>query len=205
MLGSVFHYAVVEPRDSHAECAEQVAGIIAYHERIGYKRGGAYNGHFCWHGESFISYLGWNQATGDTWANLNLHAWCYVGTVDTPLTDVAAQAAYDLTLVEPSGRDQIYPHSHFFNTSCCGDPLRAWIAAGALAPATPAPALQEDDLRLFRDSATLVTYLATANMLKECPDDQVFDLIRAGVPRGDVEPRTIAWLSLVLPASADGP
>lgn len=137
MLGTVFHYAVVEPEDDHARCHAQALGVIAMHERMGYRKGGAYNGHFCIHGESWVSYTGPNQATGDTWANLNLHAWCYLATVGTPATREAQQAAYDLTLFEPSGRDQIYPHSAFFPTSCCGDPLREWIAAGALAPHTP--------------------------------------------------------------------
>lgn len=140
MLGTVFHYAVVEPEDDHARCAAQVAGIIAMHERMGYRKGGAYNGHFCQHGGIWVSYTGPNQATGDTWANLNLHAWCYLATVGTPVTPAAAQAAYDLTLFEPSGRDQIYPHSAFYATSCCGDPLRDWIAAGARPPAqAPTP------------------------------------------------------------------
>ncbi len=134
MLGTVFHYAVVEPEDDHSRCEGQVAGVIAMHERMGYRRGGAYNGHFCQHGGVWVSYTGPNQATGDTWANLNLHAWCYLATVGTPVTPAAAQAAYELTLFEPTGRDQIYPHSAFFATSCCGDPLREWIAQGALAP-----------------------------------------------------------------------
>jgi hypothetical protein len=134
MLGTVFHYAVVQPMDDHAQCEAQKDGIIAMHERMGYRKGGAYNGHFCIHGQYWISYLGPNQATGNNWANLNLHAWCYLATVDTPVTPAAAQAAYDLTLVEPTGRDQIYPHSAFFATSCCGDPLREWINNGALPP-----------------------------------------------------------------------
>ena len=142
MLGTVFHYAVVEPEADHARCEAQAAGVVAMHERMGYRQGGAYNGHFCQHGGRWISYLGPNQATGNTWANLNLHAWCYLATVGTPVTREAQQAAYDLTLVEPSGRDQIYPHSAFFATSCCGDPLREWIAAGALPPGG-APSTQE--------------------------------------------------------------
>lgn len=138
MLGTIFHYAVVAPKDDHAECNAQRLGIIAYHERNGYRQGGAYNGHFCWHGEAWLSYEGPNQASGDPWANVNLEAWCYLATVDTPVTDAAAQCAYDLTLRNP--RDRIHPHSDFYQTSCCGDPLRAWIAAGALPPnAAPTP------------------------------------------------------------------
>lgn len=139
MLGTVFHYAVVAPMADHADCDAQVAGIVAYHERIGYKKGGAYNGHFCQHGGKWISYYGPNQATGDTWANLNLTAWCWLGSPDFTPSDPALQAAYDLTLVEPTGRDLIYPHSVFVQTACCGDPLRAWITAGALPPSSPAP------------------------------------------------------------------
>lgn len=151
MLGTVFHYAVVEPCADHADCEAQKDSIIAMHERMGYRKGGAYNGHFCIHGESWISYWGPNQATGHDWANRNLHAWCYLATVDTPVTPEAAQAAYDLTLVEPTGRDQIYPHSAFFATSCCGDALRQWIADGALPPAQK-PQPQERDVILVGQS-----------------------------------------------------
>jgi hypothetical protein len=154
MLGTVFHYAVVEPKDNHADCYGQARSIIAMHERMGYRKGGAYNGHFCIHGESWVSYTGPNQATGNTWANLNLHAWCYLGTVGTPVTPEAQQAAYDLTLFEPTGRDQIYPHSAFFPTSCCGDPLREWIAAGANPPASGSGSSpqEDDDMRLIKNT-----------------------------------------------------
>jgi len=145
VLGTVFHYSVSAPEDDHGRCVAHRDRIIAMHEGMGYRPGGAYNGHFCHHGESWISYLGPNQASGHTWANLNLHAWCYLATVDTPVTSEAAQAAYELTLVEPSGRDQMYPHSAFFPTSCCGDPLRDWIAAGALPPSAARPE-QEDPM-----------------------------------------------------------
>lgn len=142
MLGTVFHYSVTAPEDDHARCFEHRNRVIAMHEGMGYRRGGAYNGHFCHHGESWISYLGPNQASGHTWANLNLHAWCYLATVGTPVTVEASRAAYELTLLEPTGRDQIYPHSAFFATSCCGDPLRDWIAQGAV-PLGDAPSTQE--------------------------------------------------------------
>lgn len=175
MLGTVFHYAVVEPEADHSRCAAQVENIRRYHESIGYRKGGAYNGDFCQHGEKFIAYLGPNQATGDTWANLNLHAWSYLGTVDTPVTDAAAQAAYDLTLVEPTGRDMIFPHSYFYNTSCCGDPLRAWIANGAQPPLAP----KEDDRmqpELFKDDDGAVylydPYTNTAKHIRSVPQMQ---------------------------------
>lgn len=135
MLGTVFHYAVVAARADHAECDAQRLGIIAYHERNGYKRGGAYNGHFCIHGGWWLAYTGPNQATGDTWANLNLEAWCYLGTVDTPFTAEAQATAYELTLRNPRN---VYSHHQFFNTACAG-PVRPWIAAGAPAPSSPPP------------------------------------------------------------------
>lgn len=182
MLGTVFHYAVVEPEEDHARCEAQVAGIIAMHERMGYRRGGAYNGHFCIHGQSWVSYTGPNQATGDTWANLNLHAWCYLGTVGTPVTAPAQQAAYDLTLLEPSGRDQIYPHSAFFPTSCCGDPLRDWIAGGAAPPAVSAPAEEVMDMRLIRNTDNNEWWLATSLGLERVPGDRAMSMISQGFP-----------------------
>lgn len=125
-------------RADHAECDAQVAGIVAYHERNGYRRGGAYNEHVCIHGGRWLHYLGPNQASGNTWANLNLHAVCaLIGSDDTPTPALltAMRAAWD----EAGGGAWITPHSYWFNTSCCGDPLRDWIAAGAPAPAGPQP------------------------------------------------------------------
>ena len=134
--GGVGHYvgAGQIARSDHAECDAQVAGIVAYHEAKGYKRGGAYNEHACQHGGRWLHYLGPNQATGNTWANLNLHAVCAVigdGDIPTPALLTAMRAAWD----EAGAGQWITPHSHWFNTSCCGDPLRGWIAAGAPASA----------------------------------------------------------------------
>lgn len=189
MLGTVFHYAVVEPEDDHARCAIQVQRVITMHENMGYRVGGAYNGHFCQHGAYWISYLGPNQATGNTWANLNLHAWCYLATVGTPVTKEAADAAYALTLVEPTGRDQIYPHSAFFATSCCGDPLREWIANGAVPlEAVPLPTpLKETNMRLFHDiDNDTWAFWTGINWQENVPEDERNALIFAGVPWGDI-------------------
>lgn len=154
-LGTVFHYAVVDPYDNHELCSAQVAGLISFHENHGYKTGGAYNGHFCQHGGIWVSYWGPNQATGDTWANLNLNAWCWLGAPGYEPTPAAYQAAYDLTVSDPHGRDQIYPHSAFVATACCGDPLRDWIAAGALAPTIPVVE-EDDEVKFLRNSASQV-------------------------------------------------
>lgn len=206
MLGTVFHYAVVEPEDDHARCEAQAAGVIAMHERMGYRQGGAYNGHFCQHGGIWISYTGPNQATGHQWANLNLHAWCYLATVGTPVTPQAQQAAYDLTLFEPSGRDQIYPHSAFFATSCCGDLLRDWIAAGALAPAaatTPPP--QEDEMRLIRVQETEEWVLVTPlGYERNITPDRVWAYAAAGIPTGTMPNAYVdAFLGSVMALSDD--
>lgn len=185
MLGTVFHYAVVEPRADHAECEAQKDGIIAMHERMGYRKGGAYNGHFCIHGESWVSYWGPNQATGHDWANQNLHAWCYLATVDTPVTPEAAQAAYDLTLVEPTGRDQIYPHSAFFPTACCGDPLREWIANGALPPGVPQKEEEVANLYITKES-----------------DPSLGIWVTDGVWKRHIQPDEWAFISYVAPDKA---
>jgi hypothetical protein len=220
MLGTVFHYAVVQPMDDHAQCEAQKDGIIAMHERMGYRKGGAYNGHFCVHGGYWVSYRGPNEATGHAWANQNLNAWCYLATVDTPVTDAAAQAAYELTCIEPAGRDQIYPHSAFFPTACCGDPLREWIASGALPP-TPSNirVAQEEDVILVGRSQTdpnLVVAVHPVNGVLAVEftcrvGEEVFGLPPSAVPycngtdgtgRGElpirfVLPHVIDWLRLV--------
>jgi len=136
VAGGVVHYVGSGQiaRADHAECDAQVAGIVAYHERNGYKTGGAYNVHRCQHGGRWLHYLGPNQASGDTWANLNLHAICAViGDGDEPSAALLTGIAEELDMV-PGARQDVSPHSRWFNTSCCGDPLRAWVAAGAFAP-----------------------------------------------------------------------
>lgn len=194
MLGTVFHYAVIPPCDDHADCEAQKDRIIAMHERMGYRRGGAYNGHFCIHGQYWISYLGPNQATGNTWANMNLHAWCYLGTVDTPVTPEAAQAAYDLTLVEPTGRDQIYPHSAFFATACCGDPLREWINNGALPPNSDIKEEEVANMYITKQSDPAIGIWVTDGVWKRhiLPDE--WDFIRYFAPdKANVVPISDGW------------
>jgi hypothetical protein len=150
--GAVIHYVGSGQiaRANHAECDTQVAGIVAYHERNGYRTGGAYNVHRCQHGGRWLHYLGPNQATGDTWANLHLHAICAViGDADIPTTILLAALAEEIDMV-PGARQSVTPHSNWFNTSCCGDPLRTWIAAGAQAP-------EGDDMPLTDQDVERVT------------------------------------------------
>lgn len=152
--GGVAHYVGSGQiaRADHAECDAQVAGIVAYHERNGYKAGGAYNEHVCQHGGRWLHYLGPNQASGQTWANLNLHAVCAViGDGDTPTLELLAamRAAWD----DAAAGQWVTPHSYWFNTSCCGDPLREWIAAGAVPP-TPAPTLEDEDMGILVADST---------------------------------------------------
>lgn len=138
VAGSVIHYvgAGQIAKADHAECDAQVAGIVAYHERNGYRTGGAYNVHRCIHGGRWLHYLGPNQASGDDWANQNLHAICAVIGDGDDLTPALLEGLYEETTLVAGGRNQITPHSEWFNTSCCGDLLRIWIAAGAQAPGT---------------------------------------------------------------------
>ena len=146
--GAVIHYVGSGQiaRANHAECDTQVAGIVAYHERNGYRQGGAYNVHRCQHGGRWLHYLGPNQATGDTWANLHLHAICAViGDGDEPSPILLASLAEEIDMI-PGARQSVTPHSNWFNTSCCGDPLRAWIAAGALAPFSTPPEPEVPDM-----------------------------------------------------------
>lgn len=187
--GGVGHYvgAGQIARADHAECDAQVAGIVAYHENHGYRVGGAYNEHACQHGGRWLHYLGPNQASGDTWANLNLHAVCAViGDGDSPsdALKAAMRAAWD----EAGGGQWITPHSHWFNTSCCGDPLRAWIAAGALPPSAPTlPLSQEDAVRLVKVRETQEWVLLTANGAeRNVSPDRAWEYAGGGIPTGEM-------------------
>lgn len=61
--------------------------------------------------------------------------------------------------------------------------------------AVPAPALPlEDTMWLMLDTATLNNWLATANGMILVPNDQVLDLVAAGIKRYDVDTRTVQWL-----------
>jgi hypothetical protein len=137
MLGSVHHWAVVASQPDHLHCYAQAAGIRAYHMNHGY-RDSAYNAHYCQHGGEYWWYSGPNQASGDTWANLNLTARCaMIGPGEAP--SAALLNAMAASIDREGERGQIYPHSYFYNTACCGDDLRAWIASGAGYTLLPPP------------------------------------------------------------------
>lgn len=139
MLGSVIHYTVTVPEVDHARCQAQADGIRRYHMNNGY-RDLAYNGLACQHGGKYWYYFGPNQASGNTWANLNLTAISAMIDPDHPPTDALLTALYEMTTECENGRNEIHPHSDYYQTSCCGDPLREWIARGALPaniPPTP--------------------------------------------------------------------
>lgn len=133
MLGVTVHWEVAAPRADHARCAAQVAEVRAYHLSKGYSDI-AYNWLACTHGGIFQG-RGWGRisgANGTTYSNLNYWAVCAMTGPGQPHTPElrAALGALVAEGLRRSSRPEVWPHSHWFNTACCGDIIRAWIAAG---------------------------------------------------------------------------
>lgn len=168
MKGVAVHWTVTPARQDHAQCEADWAGVIAQHAAQGYTPAPAYNWAACTHGVRFEG-RGWGrlsaangttEANRDYWAVVALNA---PGDTPSPaLLDMLAGLIDEAPDVESRS---VRPHSDFFATQCCGDEIRAWIAAGAVSPVTP-PASSEDDRMkpgLFAEPSTGKVYVYDPN------------------------------------------
>jgi hypothetical protein len=149
MRGVVIHWSVTPARDDHGQCEQDWVNIVAQHRAAGYNPAPAYNWAVCQHGVRFEG-RGWgmpsaangtNESNRDYWALCALQAPGDVpnGALLDALGALIAEAP-DLISRE------VHPHSDFTATACCGDELRAWIAAGAQPPAAP-PTPKDDSMQ----------------------------------------------------------
>ena len=150
MLGVTVHWEASAPEADHARCAAQVESIRAYHLAKGYSDI-AYNMLACIHGGQFTG-RGWGRISGaneTTFSNLNYWAVCMMtgpGEAHTPALHDATSALVAEGL-KRSDRPEVWPHSHWFNTACCGDIGRGWINNG-LGFISTQPQATEDSMKV---------------------------------------------------------
>jgi len=94
-------------------------------------------------------------------------------------------------IAETTGYRGFIAHRDLVQTEQHSDywPQEDWDAMTNLAPLP-----LEETMWLILDTATLNNWLATANGMTLVPNEQVMDLVAAGIKRYDVDTRTVAWL-----------
>jgi hypothetical protein len=158
--GVAVHWTVTPARADHAQCEADWQGVIAQHDRAGYRPSPAYNWGACQHGIRMEGRTwaiksaanGTTEANRDYWAVVALNA-----PGDTPSPELLATLAALIDEAPDLESRTVRPHSDFFATACCGDELRAWVAAGAQAPNS---SLQEDRMKpgLFASDGRVYVY-----------------------------------------------
>jgi peptidoglycan hydrolase-like protein with peptidoglycan-binding domain len=127
----------------HSRCAGKVRGIQDFHMDTRGWSDIAYTAVICPHG--FIFEGRWagvrTAANGTNSGNDHFYALCFLGGVGDPFPIEGKRAFVDATAwlrINSAGND-IKPHSWFKPTSCPGDAIRDWIAAGCPTDGPPTP------------------------------------------------------------------
>ena len=132
-MGAAIHYTGDRiGTQEHARCAGTVKGIQSYHMDSQGWQDIAYNALVCQHGFVFAGRGPGvvNGANGQTNANRDWPAICYLGGDGDPLTEAGKigiwEAAEWLGVADAEWR----PHRSFVSTSCPGDEVLAWLDEG---------------------------------------------------------------------------
>lgn len=137
--GLAAHYEAAEEADNHALCDDKVRGIQSYHMLTRRWADIAYNYIVCGHGYLYEgrswSYRG--AANGNLEANIAYPSVCLLADDDPDEAEFTAAAQYAFRWLywrcrEKFGDDaaEFRPHSDFRATSCPGNEVRRWLAAG---------------------------------------------------------------------------
>jgi hypothetical protein len=98
----------------------------------------AYNAVVCPHG--FVFEGRWkgrrSAAQGTNDGNDHYYAICFLGGIDNPFTAAGKQGFLDARATLGGG-SEVHPHSYYHATSCPGDEIRNWIAAGLPVEGSP--------------------------------------------------------------------
>jgi hypothetical protein len=127
----------------HSRCPSIWRADQAWHIDHNHWADIAYTGGICIHGFIFVGrWFGRRTAAnGSNEGNQRSYAWCYMAGQGEPFTDEAKGAmSYAFSLAQDVGGagPNIWPHKHWFNTACPGDPVEQWLNAGhPLNPARP--------------------------------------------------------------------
>lgn len=168
----------------HSHCPSVVRGIQAYHMQHNGWLDIAYNALVCYHGYTFEGrWLGARSAAnGTNEGNGTSYAICGMWGDGDTLTDLAKHAYLETRayfMANATGA-KVWPHQHWFNTSCPGTPVIDWIAAGYPDPlgatVVPTPAI---DLTPT-DKAVAVDFPTGGGILTFAADGGVFSEEGAG-------------------------
>lgn len=168
--------AAFEASTSHHRCAEIVLAWHSFHVNSNGWLYAAYSSAVCPHGHRY-EMRGPSRRTaaqGTNTGNAQSLATVYLAGDDDPLTD-AAKVGF-LAEEQRFGVPLNRWHSYWIATSCPGDPVRAWVQAGAPHPGgslptpqpTPRPRSQEEfvmDAEARREFAAIKRELAHTKML----------------------------------------
>lgn len=134
------HYAGPSPwrgrAPDHSRCATIWRGWQAYHQNARGWYDIAYTSGVCPHGHRFEGRGAGvrTAANGTNVANAGSYATCYIAGVGDALTPEAQAAFLDESMRLRVPLDRV--HRDWKATACPGDPLTAWVHAGAPAPST---------------------------------------------------------------------
>jgi hypothetical protein len=132
---------------------------------------------------------GTNEANRDYWAVVALNA-----PGDTPSPELLATLAALIDEAPDLESRTVRPHSDFFATACCGDELRAWVAAGAQSPiAPPPPGLPAPLFALSGDDMSFATAVIPGVLWETFRIDGAGNVVHAYYPRSvDTESEIVA-------------
>lgn len=154
-VGVAFHWGgpAVGIR-SHADCARKVRSWQRFHMDGRGWADIAYNAVVCPHGYVYEG-RGVDRrsaANGTKAANRRYYAVCYLGGEGDPLTDAGRRGLCDARawLMGAGGAGSaVRSHRSFKRTSCPGDELAEWVAAGCPRPHPPTPTKEDDDMQVI--------------------------------------------------------
>lgn len=140
--GVALHYTASHAPSRHADCAASVRAIQDFHMDGNGWNDIAYSHILCIHGFAFqCRGIGKRTAAnGTNESNSHYYAVCVLGTDNKDREDITPMLRRALNRVFmwyegyiPGGA-RFRPHSDFYSTSCPGDELRAFLAAGGWRP-----------------------------------------------------------------------
>lgn len=168
LLGTAVHYngpAMGLIGKPHTACVTAVQGIQRFHINGRGWTDIAYPYLICPHGHVFEGRRGGNAANGATYANERYSAaMCLIGGDEKPTPEMLT----GVKQVTDHIGGVVKPHRAFTSTSCPGEPLASWIAAGcpvdkqpAKKPTPETPSLERITAMSNKEIDALVERIAT--------------------------------------------
>lgn len=170
----------------HARCATILRAWQAFHVEGRGWADLAYSSAVCPHGHRYEG-RGPDRrsaANGTNAGNTRSCATVYIAGGDDPVTDGAKRAFHDEA--QRFGVALRWNHADWKATSCAGDPIRAWQAAGFPLPATPtptpSPTPEDDDMVIIRHPKGPAVAVSGGTLMGIKSAETLANFERAGIP-----------------------